>query len=94
MGESHTTDRFALELELEKVKRELVRAEEDIERLKKDLSNREEKYRDRENALDRLVSRGGLVGPVGNVLTCWFGFYSTQKIAILQLSWLLRLKRG
>ncbi|KAG9049402.1 hypothetical protein FS837_010342 [Tulasnella sp. UAMH 9824] len=54
LGESHTTDRFALELELEKVKRELIRAEEDVERLKKDLSNREEKYRERENALDKL----------------------------------------
>lgn len=57
LGESHTTDRFALELESERLRRDLTRAEEDLERARKELSLREEKARERENALDKLVSR-------------------------------------
>jgi chromosome segregation ATPase len=54
LGESASSDRFALNLELERLKRDLVRADDEIARLKKDLDERDAKARDREAALDKL----------------------------------------
>ncbi|KAG9014667.1 hypothetical protein FRB94_011845 [Tulasnella sp. JGI-2019a] len=54
LGESHSTDRFALELETERLRRDLARAEEDLEKAKKELSMREEKAREQESMLDKL----------------------------------------
>ncbi|KAG8930066.1 hypothetical protein FRC03_012953 [Tulasnella sp. 419] len=54
LGESHTTDRFALEMELERCRRDLLRTEQELERVRKDAKEREEKAREREGVLDRL----------------------------------------
>ncbi|KAG8873257.1 hypothetical protein FRB98_009135 [Tulasnella sp. 332] len=54
LGESHSTDRFALELETERLRRDLARAEEDLEKTRKELNSREEKARERESMLDKL----------------------------------------
>lgn len=55
-GESHTNDRFALELEVERVKRDLQRAEEDLEQLRRDLSKKDYALGEREDAIAELVS--------------------------------------
>lgn len=54
LGESATSDRFSLSLELERLKRDVTRAEDEVARLKKDLEERDAKVRDREAALDKL----------------------------------------
>ncbi|KAG8903325.1 hypothetical protein FRB99_003428 [Tulasnella sp. 403] len=54
LGESHTTDRFALELELERLRRDLARAKEDAERFQKNADERDGRSRERENAIDKL----------------------------------------
>jgi chromosome segregation ATPase len=54
LGESATSDRFSLSLELERLKRDVARAEEEVARLKKDMEERDAKVRDREAALDKL----------------------------------------
>ncbi|KAG8824819.1 hypothetical protein FRC19_000994 [Serendipita sp. 401] len=54
LGESASSDRFALSLELERLRRDIARGEEEITRLKKDLEERDTKARDREAALDKL----------------------------------------
>lgn len=64
LGETHTNDRFALELEVERVRRDLERAEEDLERAKRDLEKKEGVLGQREDALADMVSpvrihRGG-----------------------------------
>lgn len=54
LGESATSDRFSLNLELERLRRDVARAEDDIARLKRDLDERDIKIRDREANLDKL----------------------------------------
>ncbi|GJJ11520.1 hypothetical protein Clacol_005753 [Clathrus columnatus] len=56
VGESHTTDRFSLELELDRLKRDLSRAEDDLSRVRAELAAREVSYREREAQLDKLHS--------------------------------------
>lgn len=54
LGESATSDRFALNLELERLRRDIARGEEEIVRLKRDIDERDAKARDREAALDKM----------------------------------------
>lgn len=54
LGENHTNDRFALELEVERVRRDLERAEEDLDRLKRDLDKKEAVLGQREDALAEM----------------------------------------
>lgn len=54
LGESASSDRFALSLELERLRRDVSRAEDEMARLKKDIDERDVKARDREAALDKL----------------------------------------
>ncbi|KAG8833328.1 hypothetical protein FRC17_010860 [Serendipita sp. 399] len=54
LGESVSSDRFALNLELERHRRDIARGEEEIARLKKELEERDARARDREAALDKL----------------------------------------
>lgn len=54
LGESHTTVRFSLQLEAEKVTRDLERANEDLARARKELEERETKFREREGMIDKL----------------------------------------
>ena len=53
-GESHTSDKFSLELELDRHKRDVARMEDDLNRVRADLADREAQTRDREGQIDRL----------------------------------------
>lgn len=53
-GESATSDRFSLNLELDRARRDLARLEEELARVKKDLEDRENRWREREGTLDKL----------------------------------------
>ncbi len=54
LGESHTTARFSLQLEVDRLKRDVERLEDELARARRELDNRESKGRDREGVLDRL----------------------------------------
>ncbi|KAI0684015.1 hypothetical protein BC835DRAFT_1294342 [Cytidiella melzeri] len=54
LGESHTTARFSLQLEVDRLRRDVERLEDELARARKDLDDREGKGRDRESILDRL----------------------------------------
>lgn len=44
LGDEHTSDRFSLELEIERVKRDLEQCEDELDRAKADLHNRDVEY--------------------------------------------------
>lgn len=56
VGESHTTDKFSLELELDRLKRDIARTEDDLSRTRAELAAREVAYREREAQIDKLHS--------------------------------------
>jgi chromosome segregation ATPase len=53
-GETHTTARFSLQLEVDRLKRDLERLEDELMRARKELEDRETKGRDRDSVLDKL----------------------------------------
>ena len=54
LGESHTTARFSLQLEVDRLKRDLERLEDELSRARKDLGDREGKGRERDGVIDKL----------------------------------------
>ncbi|KZV62762.1 hypothetical protein PENSPDRAFT_758485 [Peniophora sp. CONT] len=54
LGESHTTARFSLQLEVDRLKRDLERLEDEVARARKDRDDRETKARERDGVLDKL----------------------------------------
>ena len=54
LGESHTTAKFSLELEVDRLKRDVERLEDEVARARKELSEREGKNRDRDSVIDKL----------------------------------------
>ena len=54
LGETHTTARFSLQLEVEKMTRDLERAQDDLLRAKKDVEEKERKIREKEEMIDSL----------------------------------------
>lgn len=54
LGETHTTARFSLQLETDRLKRDLERLEDELARARKALDDRDNKGRDRDGALDKL----------------------------------------
>jgi chromosome segregation ATPase len=44
LGDDHTSDRFSLELEIERVKRDLEQCEDELDRAKEDLRARDIEY--------------------------------------------------
>jgi chromosome segregation ATPase len=54
LGETHTTARFSLQLEVDRLKRDLERLEDELTRARKDLDDREAKSRDRDTNIDKL----------------------------------------
>ncbi|KAH9483481.1 Spindle pole body protein pcp1 [Psilocybe cubensis] len=54
LGETHTTTRFSLQLETDRLKRDLERLEDELTRARKELDDREAKNRDRDSVVDRL----------------------------------------
>ncbi|CED84430.1 Extracellular matrix glycoprotein Laminin subunits alpha and gamma [Phaffia rhodozyma] len=57
VGHTHDTDRFAMELEIERLKKDLVRVESDWERVKKELKKKELTLGMREDALADLNAK-------------------------------------
>jgi chromosome segregation ATPase len=53
-GETHTTARFSLQLEVDRLKRDLERLEDDLARARRDLDDRDGKGRDRDSAIDKM----------------------------------------
>ncbi|OBZ75317.1 Anucleate primary sterigmata protein B [Grifola frondosa] len=56
LGESHTTARFSLQLEVDRLKRDVERLEDELARARKELDDREGKSRDRDSVIDKLHS--------------------------------------
>ncbi|KAI0321295.1 hypothetical protein OF83DRAFT_1051431 [Amylostereum chailletii] len=54
LGESHTTARFSLQLEVDRLRRDLERLEDELARARKDLDERETKSRERDGVFDKL----------------------------------------
>lgn len=54
LGETHTTARFSLQLEVDRLKRDLERLEDDLARARRDIDEREAKGRERDSTIDRL----------------------------------------
>ena len=54
LGETHTTARFSLQLEVDRLKRDLERLEDDLSRARKEIDAKETKNREREGAVDKL----------------------------------------
>ncbi|KAI0062162.1 hypothetical protein BV25DRAFT_1886017 [Artomyces pyxidatus] len=54
LGESHTTARFSLQLEVDRLKRDLERLEDELARTRKDLDERATKSRERDSVVDNL----------------------------------------
>lgn len=62
LGETHTNDRFSLELELDRIKRDLARCEDDLDRARKEGEKRGELLRERDMSLATLVRRRVMEG--------------------------------
>lgn len=54
LGDSHTTARFSLQLEVDRLTRDIERLEDELNRARKELDDRDGKGRDRESVLDKL----------------------------------------
>ncbi|KZT74114.1 hypothetical protein DAEQUDRAFT_754076 [Daedalea quercina L-15889] len=54
LGETHTTARFSLQLEVDRLKRDLERLEDELSRARKELGDREGKGRERDGVIDKL----------------------------------------
>ncbi|KAK0205654.1 hypothetical protein IW262DRAFT_1464386 [Armillaria fumosa] len=53
-GETHSTAQFSLQLEVDRLKRDLERVEDELARARKELDERESRGRDRDGDLDKL----------------------------------------
>ncbi|KAJ3743052.1 hypothetical protein DFH05DRAFT_1499088 [Lentinula detonsa] len=53
-GETHSTARFSLQLEVDRLKRDLERLEDELSRARAELSDKDNKGRDRNGVLDKL----------------------------------------
>jgi hypothetical protein len=56
IGDEHTSDRFSLELEIDRLKRDLARCEDDLDAARDDLVRREEQSRQQEMEMSEMVS--------------------------------------
>ncbi|KAK2460714.1 hypothetical protein APHAL10511_007184 [Amanita phalloides] len=54
LGETHTTARFSLQLEVEKMTRDLERSQDDLLRARREVEEKESKIREREGIIDGL----------------------------------------
>lgn len=53
-GETHSTARFSLQLEVDRLKRDLERLEDELSRARSDLNDKDNKGRDRDGDIDKL----------------------------------------
>jgi len=56
-GETHTTARFSLQLEVDRLKRDLERLEDDLARSRKEVAERESHSREKDEKVDQLHSQ-------------------------------------
>lgn len=54
LGESATTDRFSLQLEVDRLKRDLERVEQELTRVRAEVASKEAKLREKDDALDKV----------------------------------------
>lgn len=54
LGETHTTARFSLQLEADRLKRDLERVEDELARARKELDDKDARNRERDSMLDKL----------------------------------------
>ena len=54
IGETHTTARFSLQLETDRLKRDLERVEDELSRARKELDDKDSRHRERDSMLDKL----------------------------------------
>jgi chromosome segregation ATPase len=54
--ENSTTDKFSLELELDRLRRDLERCEDELARARRELGDAEGRGREREAVVDKMVS--------------------------------------
>jgi chromosome segregation ATPase len=54
MGENHTTAQFSLQLEADRLKRDLERVEDELSRVRKELDDKDVRHRERDSMLDKL----------------------------------------
>jgi chromosome segregation ATPase len=54
LGETHTTARFSLQLEVDRLKRDVERLQDELSRARKDIEERETAHRERDAAFDKL----------------------------------------
>lgn len=54
IGETHTTARFSLQLEADRLKRDLERLEDELSRARKELDDKDARHRERDSMLDKL----------------------------------------
>ncbi|ORY31357.1 hypothetical protein BCR39DRAFT_89832 [Naematelia encephala] len=57
LGDEHTSDRFSLELELERVKRDLAGCEDELAKARDDVEDREEALRKRDLEMSQLLDK-------------------------------------
>lgn len=57
LGQSQANDKHSLELEIDRLKRDIGRVEEELERTKKELERKEESSRNKDKDLEKMVSR-------------------------------------
>jgi chromosome segregation ATPase len=55
-GEVDTTTRFSLQLEFDRLKRDLERVEDELSRVRKEVDDKETKARDKDSVIDKLSS--------------------------------------
>lgn len=73
-GESHTNDRFALELELDRLKRDFARCEQDLARARDEVEEKKAKAEEQEMAMAKLVSSVSCGIKRGLTLACGAAF--------------------
>jgi predicted nucleic acid-binding Zn-ribbon protein len=83
-GEDATTDRFSLELELDRVKRDLERCEDELSRIREELKQKEKMLREKDTVIDRMVG----AAPFTRFPFCssWHFQHSEQRDLNSQLS--------
>lgn len=57
LGQSQANDKHSLELEIDRLKRDLGRVEDELERARKEIERKEEGIREKERGFEKLVSK-------------------------------------
>ena len=84
-GETHTTARFSLQLEADRLRRDLERLESDLARARKELGDRESRVREKDDAVDQLHAQNqSLAGQLAEQTQARLN--ATEKLDAVQAS--------